>query len=225
MIRRVAIVEDDPRFLSTLDVFFRHLDGFELVDRFVSAEAALERAAAAGDGETSPWNLVLMDLELPRMDGIEAARRLKADWPEMPVVMLTAFEDPSAILEAICAGADGYLVKKISAPELRQQLRSIVDGGAPLTAGVARTVLHLLRQAPEHKGAGSPSTPPSRLDLTTREQDVLRCLVRGRSYKQAADDLGITLDTVRGYIRNVYRKLQVHSVAEAVGRAIRERLV
>lgn len=224
MIQHVAVVEDDPRFLSTLQVFFEHLDGFELVDRFVSAESALQGAASAG-GETAPWDLVLMDLELPRMDGIQAVRKLKADWPGMPVVMLTAFEDPSAILEAICAGADGYLVKKISAPELRQQLRSIVDGGAPLTAGVARTVLRLLRDTPGEGFVGTSANRPTRLDLTAREQDTLRCLVRGRSYKQAADDLGVTLHTVRGYIRNVYRKLQVHSVAEAVGRAIRDRLV
>lgn len=227
MTQRVAIVEDDERFLSTLRIFFEHLEGFELADTFRAAEPALAEAQVrAGEEDRAPWDMVLMDLELPQLHGIEATRQLKARWPAMPVVILTAFEDPAAILEAICAGADGYLVKRISARELRHQLQSIVEGGAPLTADVARTVLRLLR----HSTVGtaprdSEGIHPTRLDLTTREQDVLRCLVRGMSYKQTAEELGISLDTVRGHVRGVYRKLQVHSVAHAVSRAVREHLV
>jgi len=163
-----------------------------------------------------------MDIELPGLSGIDATRRLKQFWPELPIVVFTVFEEPRVILEAICAGADGYLLKKTSAGEILAQLRGVVAGGAPLTGGVARTILELLRAT---GGAASGTTVPARLDLTDREQDVLRCLTKGMSYKEAADALGIATDTVRYFIRAVYRKLRVHSVAAAVSRAIREGLV
>lgn len=196
-------------------------DGFALAASFGSALPALAYLDRAGSG--CPWDLVLMDLDLPQMKGIEATREVKSRAPRMPVVVLTVFEEPATILQAICAGADGYLLKRMPAPELLSQLRSIADGGAPLTAGVASTVLNLLRTHPSRPEFAGPG--PARLDLTEREQEVLRGLVGGLAYKQVADVLGISLDTVRTHIRSVYRKLQVHSVAEAVSRAIRERLV
>jgi DNA-binding NarL/FixJ family response regulator len=156
------------------------------------------------------------------MSGIEATRRLKAAAPEVAVVVLTVFEEPATILQAICAGADGYLLKRTPADELLSQLRAVVAGGSPLTSEVARKVLGLLRSSVP---APPPSHAPTRLQLTDREHDVLKGLVQGMSYKQIADEAGISLDTVRTHIRSVYRKLQVHSVAEAVSRAIREGLV
>jgi DNA-binding NarL/FixJ family response regulator len=220
---RIAVIEDDARYRRSLEILFERSDGFALGGSFGSAAPALdvlERASA--DATPEPWDLVLMDLDLPRMKGIEATRRVKARSPELPVVVLTVFEEPATILEAICAGADGYLLKKMPAPELLSQLRGIAAGGVPLTSRVARTVLDLLRANPAAQGAGA---QPDRLNLTDREQEVLQCLVRGLAYKQAADTLGVSLDTVRTHVRAVYRKLQVHSVAEAVSRAIRDRLV
>ena len=165
-----------------------------------------------------------MDIELPGISGIKATRELKARLPELSIVVLTVFEDPATIVEAIVAGADGYLLKKTPAAELLSQLRMITAGGAPLTAGVARTLLSLVRQ-----GSSSVSPPgalsPTRLDLTAREQEVLQCLVRGLSYKQAADDLEMGIETVRTHIRAIYKKLHVHNAAEAVARALREKLV
>ncbi len=221
---RVAIVEDNPNYRSSLETFFRHVDAFTLVDSFGSAESILSSAQRACDaGGPAPWDLIVMDLELPRLNGVEATRRLKSMHPETAVVVLTVFENPSVILEAISAGADGYLLKKASSRELREQLQGIAEGRAPLTGRVARTVLELVRGLSSPPSAAT--SGPRRLELTEREQDVLRCLVRGRTYRQAADDLGISHDTVRSHVKSVYKKLQVHSIAEAVHRAVREDLV
>ncbi|HKI94889.1 MAG TPA: response regulator transcription factor [Gemmatimonadales bacterium] len=218
MTTRVAVVEDDARYRGSLETLLRHTDGFEVVGVYPTGEAivqALEDAPA--------WDLVLMDVELPGIDGIECTRRIKARHPGSRVVVLTVFEESATILEAICAGADGYLVKRTAPARLVLALREVLDGGSPLSAGVAGTVLALLRQ--EAAGKGPWREGATRLGLTAREQDVLRCLVEGMPYKTVAGHLGISLDTVRSHVRGVYAKLQVHSVAEAVSRAIRERLV
>ena len=224
MTLRVTVVEDDPRFRRSLETLLSFSPGFTLAASHGSAEPLVAAAERAKEEDAAPgWDLVIMDIQLPGMDGIAAVGRLKAAWPSIPVVMLTVFEEPATILHAICAGADGYLLKRTPAPELLALLRSIAGGGAPLTAGVARTVLDLLRhsEGPARPAAGG---TPERLELTAREQEVLRGLVRGMAYKQVADSLGISIDTVRAHIRGIYRKLQVHSVAEAVARAIREQL-
>ena len=221
---RVVAIEDDARYRESLEVLLRHSEDFSFVKSFASPAAAIgELEAAVGRGAPPGWDLVLMDLELPDIPGSECTRRIKALLPGASVVVLTVFEDRSSIVEAICAGADGYLVKRTPAERLLMQLRTVVAGGSPLSAGVARTVLDLLR----HLDGRSRSTPggAQRLDLTEREQEVLRCLVDGMSYKMIARQLDISVDTVRTHIRSVYAKLQVHSVAEAVSRALREKLV
>jgi DNA-binding NarL/FixJ family response regulator len=214
---RVVVVEDDLRYAEALRLLFDHAQGFEIADLFDSASGALDAARA---GQDSPaWDLVFMDIEMPGLDGITGTRQLKAILPAVKVVMLTAFEDSRLILEAICAGADGYLLKKASHRELLQHAAAIMHGGAPLTAGVARTVLDLVR---EGRGARTAGTS---IHLSPRERDVLGRLVEGRSYKQVAADLDVSIDTVRTYIRSLYKKLQVHSVSAAVTRALREGLV
>lgn len=221
---RVATVEDDPGFRETLDTLMKHAPGFELCASFASAEAALAEAnRAESHGKIEGWDLVLMDISLGGMSGIEATEQLRELDRDLPIVVLTVFEEPNVIVEAIAAGASGYLLKKTNARELLFQLRSVVDGGAPLTPAVASTVLDLIR-------SGSPVSrlsglAPSRLDLTEREQEVLRCLVNGCKYRETAEALGISIETVRSHIRSVYGKLQVHSVAAAVREAIRRGLV
>ena len=215
---RVGIVEDDAPYRSAVADLLAVEPGFEVTGTYASATAALA-AAQAG----APWDLVLMDIELPELDGIEATRQLKGLSPATAIVMLTAFEDPARIVGAICAGADGYLLKQANATELLDEIRSVAAGGSPLTPSVARSILALMR-------AGSPAAPTTReaaerWGLSGRELDVLRLLVQGHSYKQVGGDLCISLDTVRSHVRNIYRKLRVHSVAEAVGRALREGIV
>jgi DNA-binding NarL/FixJ family response regulator len=212
----VVVVEDDPRYRASLATLLTHAKGFRFGGAYDSAVAAL----AELESLASPPRLVLMDLDLPGMRGSEATRRLKKKWPEILVVVVTVFEEPAPILEAICAGADGYLLKRTAPAELLEQLRIVAAGGSPLTAGVAKTVLHLLRGQEEPSRAAEDTT-----GLSERERDVLRGLVDGLAYKQVADRLGISIDTVRTHVRGLYRKLQVHSVAEAVTRALRERLI
>lgn len=211
-------MEDNARYRQSLEVLLSHAPGFAVARSVARAEALL----AEPETDPPPWDLVLMDLELPGMSGIEATRRLKAANPEIAVVVLTVFEESATILDAIAAGIDGYLLKRSPANELLAQLKSILAGGAPLTSAVARTLLDLVRL--QH-GPSASGGRIGRLDLSEREQEVLRGLVRGLSYRQVGETCGVSIDTVRTHVRSVYRKLQVHSVAQAVSRAIRERLV
>ncbi len=221
---RVATVEDDPRYRASLETLLRHAPDFALAGSFrdpAEALAAFDRADGPGADPDAVPDLVLMDLELPGMTGVECTRRLKAAHPDVAVVVLTVFEDRTRLVEAIAAGADGYLLKRIPAESLLEQLRAVMAGGSPLSAGVARTVLEIIRQIGRVPG----SDHPEEVELTPRERDVLGCLVQGMSYKAAARVLDISIDTVRSHIRTVYRKLQVNNVAEAVGRALRDGLV
>lgn len=205
---RIALVEDDPLYGSSFALVLRDTS-VALADLFESAEEALE-ALASG----TRWDVLVMDFHLPGIAGDEATRKVRAIAPEQPVVVLTAFDDPPRLISAIQAGADGYLLKNIDGSELVNSLMHAANGGAPLTPLVARHVLDLLR-GPSNKEAESADT------LSPREKDVLEGLVAGQSYKQIADQLGLSLETVRGYIRTLYRKLRVHSATEAVHTAHR----
>lgn len=210
---RVAIVDDDPAYRGALAELLALEDPFEVRGSFEFAGAML---VLARERTELPWDVVLMDMEMPGIDGIAATAELKALHPALLVVMLTAFEDSDRILRAIVAGADGYLVKRTDGRELMEEIRAVIAGGSPLTPSVARSVLASIR-------AGA--TPSRDYGLSDREADVLRALVDGKGYKQIGFDLHISVDTVRSHIRKVYRKLQVHSAPEAVARAIRERIV
>ena len=221
----VVIIEDNAHYRRSLETLFNHAKGFRCAASYGSAQAALDEVEKRlRYGQEVLWKMILMDIDLPGVSGIEATRRLKALVPEISVVMLTVFEEPTTILEAITVGADGYLLKKTLAPELLSQLSMIASGGSPLTPDVARTVLSLLRSKSNPLGVTGSTAAPTKLDLTEREHAVLQGLVKGLSYKQIAAKLNISIDTVRTHIRGVYRKLQVHSVAEAVARAIREKI-
>jgi DNA-binding NarL/FixJ family response regulator len=227
---RVALAEDDYNYRSSLESLLTLDESFTLVASHESALPLLERAETARRWGVPPeWDVVLMDIELPGMDGIEAVARLKGLWPDLRVVMLTAFEDPGRILRAICSGADGYLLKKASVDEVLDELRGVLAGGSPLTPAVARAVMAHVRATSPAAAEASPSSMAAKASaearLSERELEVLRGLVAGLGYAGVADRLHLSVDTVRTYVRRIYQKLHVHSAAEAAAKAVRQKLV
>ena len=217
---RLATVEDDPHYRNSLTLLLRGLSGFSHEVSHASATPLLQAARKARAlGLPMPWDVVITDMGLPDVDGISLTAELKRLFPQMRVVVLTVFDEPARVLAAICAGADGYLLKSSTSEELVEQLDLVARNGAPLSAALAVTVLRLVRQS----HADRPRVPglPLDLGLTQRQIEVLRGLVAGQSYREIGERLDISLDTVRSHIRQVYSALQVHSVAEAVSYALR----
>ncbi len=162
-------------------------------------------------------NIMLVDIGLPGMSGLEGIRRLKESWPEILLLMLTVYEDDEMIFDALCAGACGYLLKKTPPARLIECLNEAMGGGAPMSPEVARRVIKLFRQI----------SPPDKADyqLTPHELRLLKLLVEGHNYKTAATAQGVKVTTIAFHMRNIYEKLQVHSKSEAVSKALRNRLV
>ena len=203
----VAIVDDD---LDTRTVIGRTIEraaGFELVGRFPDAESAIR--ALPGD---PPPDIVIMDVNMPDIDGIEAVRRLKPEMPDVQFLMLTVYDDSDNIFGALSAGATGYVLKRAPREELLDSLRDIHAGGSPMSGAIARKVVRSFREAqPTPK-----SHPPELAELSPREREVLDQLARGYLYKEIAGALGISVTTVNTYVRRIYEKLHVHSRSQAV---------
>ncbi len=199
---RVAMIEDDEEIRFTLgDAIVAHRD-FCLVGSYRDAESALKALP-----KVKP-NVVLMDINLPGMDGVQCVRRLKAAMPEVEFIMLTVYQDSTLLIQSLMAGASGYLLKRTSPEKLFTAIREVCDGGAPMTPGMARRVVQHFQQAP---------APTSDLaKLTPREKDVLDQLSRGFCYKEVADNLHIGTGTLQTHVHNIYEKLRVHSRTEAV---------
>jgi DNA-binding NarL/FixJ family response regulator len=221
---RIATVEDDPRYRNSLSLLLRGLSGFAHTDSFDRAGPLLLAARSAhASGDSAPWDVVLTDLGLPDQDGVELTRELKALHPGLRVILLTVFDEPASVLAAICAGADGYLLKSSSGQELIDQLDLIARQGAPISTAIAGTLLRLVREA-NNERLGTRALPRD-LGLTQRQLTVLSSLVEGLSYREIGERLSISIDTVRSHIRQIYAALQVRNVAEAVSLALRHRLV
>jgi DNA-binding NarL/FixJ family response regulator len=203
----VSIVEDNDQLRGTLARVIGRANGFECVSHYGSAEAALE-----GLSRQRP-EVVLMDINLPGMNGVECVRRLKRLLPETHVVMLTVYEDTENIFNALTAGAVGYLLKRTKSAELLEAIREVHRGGSPMTTHIARKVTQSFQSA----GSSSHSTE----NLSQREQEVLDCLSRGFLYKEIADKLNISYETVHTYIRRIYEKLQVRTRTEAVAKFLK----
>jgi len=207
----VAIVEDQRRTREGLTALIDGSEGFRCVSSWESLEMALE------SGDATAPDVLLLDLGLPGMSGVEGIVPLRSKFPKAAIVVLTVYEDNDRVFEALCAGAVGYLLKNTPPIRLLQSLREAVDGGSPISPEIARRVVEIFRRF----------RPPARAqyNLTPHELRLLKLLVEGHSYKTAAVELGVTMNTIAFHIKKVYGKLQVHSKSEAVTRALREHLL
>ncbi|MGA4644086.1 response regulator [Limisphaera sp. 4302-co] len=200
----VAVVEDDPRVRTQLVQAINRFKSCRCVGDFATAEEAIEKLPA------SRPEVVLVDIHLPGLSGIECVRRLKADHPKMEFIMLTVYEDTDTVLNALAAGASGYLLKQATRDELLEAIQQVHAGGSPMTSHIARKVVQTFRQ-PAPAGAELAT-------LTPREQQVLELLAKGYIYKEIAHLLNISYATVHNHIRRIYEKLQVRSRTQAVAK-------
>jgi DNA-binding NarL/FixJ family response regulator len=201
----VSIIEDDAPAREILVNWIRRAEGFRFVSQYADAESAL-----AGLPEEQP-EVVLSDINLPGLNGIECVRRLKPLLTGSQFVMLTVYEDADHIFDALAAGASGYLLKQTPRGELLAALRQVHGGGSPMTSNIARKVVQSFQQPPH-------VPHPEEAELSPREREVLELLARGYLYKEIAETLSISLPTVNTYIRRIYEKLHVRSRAQAVAK-------
>lgn len=208
---RVVIIEDQREVREGLSSLIDGAPTCVCAATYRTMEEALDDVA-----RVTP-NVVLADLNLPGMSGIEGIRVLRERYPDLPILALTVYDDNDRVFDALCAGASGYLLKSTPPARLLDSLQEAVDGGAPMSPEVARRVVRLFREF----------RPPDRASyhLTRQEAELLKLLVDGHHYKTAAEEMGISINTVSFHLKNIYAKLQVHSKTEAVAKALRERIV
>jgi DNA-binding NarL/FixJ family response regulator len=198
---RVAIVEDNPRLRQQFGQFVSDAPGFVACGSYPDAESAIK-----GLPDDKP-DVVLMDIQLPKMSGVECVARLKTLLPEVDFVMLTAYDDSDLIFRALENGATGYLLKRTPPAEILRAIADVQCGGAPMSGHIARMVV----QSMQRRGP----SPHATENLSPREEEVLRLVARGLVNKEIADELGLALETVRGYLKSIYSKLHVRSRTEA----------
>lgn len=203
----VSIIEDQDQLRNTLSRVLNRAEGFKCISAYSNAEDAI-----ADLPEKKP-DVVLCDINLPGMNGVECVRKLKQIAPQIQIVMLTVYEDTENIFAALAAGASGYLLKRTTSAELLESIREVQRGGSPMTAHIARKVVQSFQKP---VAANQPTE-----DLSPREREVLDCLSQGFLYKEIAEKLGISYETVHTYIRRIYEKLQVRTRTEAVAKFLR----
>ena len=208
---KVVIIEDLRDIREGLATMLNFTDGFECVGKFGSMEEALRCI------KSNVPDVVLSDIGLPGMDGIEGVGILKERYPEMVILMLSVYTDNERIFDALCAGAVGYLLKKTPPAQIIEGIREAVNGGAPMSPEIARKVITIFRDF----------RPPERVDyeLTPHEERLLKMMVDGHTKKTAAAEIGVSVNTVSFHLKRVYEKLQVHSKSEAVAKALRNRIL
>lgn len=203
----VAIVEDDRRVRESLTVLINGTENIRCISSHSSAEEAIEHIVFKKP------DVVLMDINLPGMTGIECVRKLKAQLPQVQILMLTMYEDDEKVFQSLVAGASGYLVKRTSPSELLNAIQEVHSGASPMSGKIARTVVEYFHKQKQ----ASPQQEP----LSKREEEILRLLSKGYRYKEIADALAISFETVRSHLKNIYDKLHVHSRTEAVVKYLR----
>jgi DNA-binding NarL/FixJ family response regulator len=203
----VSIVEDNDKLRGTLARVIARADGFSCVSQHGSAEDALKELPSVKP------SVVLMDINLPGINGVECVRQLKKILPQSNVMMLTVYEDTENIFNALAAGASGYMLKRTPGAELLEAIREVQRGGSPMTTHIARKVVQSFQRA---AGTVDPTAT-----LSEREQQVLDLLSQGLIYKEIAEKIGISYETVHTYVRRIYEKLQVRTRTEAVAKFLR----
>ena len=203
----VSVVEDDDWVRDNLATMLDACPDFRCLSRFATAEEALAALPSQAP------DVVLMDIGLPQMSGIECVRRLKELLPEVNVLMLTVYEESDRIFDSLKAGANGYLLKRAPRQELMEAIAHVHADGSPMTGSIARKVVHYFKQLGQ--------APRELETLSPREREILERLGEGAAYKEIAETLGLSLDTIRMHIRGIYRKLHVHSRGEVVAKYLR----
>ncbi|RNC89331.1 MAG: DNA-binding response regulator [Allomuricauda sp.] len=201
----IALVEDDNEIRQTLNLIIDGSSGFTCKYAFPDGESAL---ASVGN---LPVDIILMDIDLPGRSGIEVTRQLKAENPELDIIMLTVQSDDDSIFESLCAGASGYLLKDTSPAELLVHIREVFEGGAPMSSTIARRIISSFRVIEN--------------PLSERETEILRMLSKGLNYKEIAEKVFLSPHTVKSHIKNIYSKLHVGNRAEAIYKAIKQKLI
>jgi DNA-binding NarL/FixJ family response regulator len=210
MTHSIILYEDNPQLSESIQSMLR------LNERIRLAGAYENPVEVKAHLHTFKPDLLIMDIDMPGLNGIEAVRQVRSSNKGIPILMLTVFDDNKHVFEAICAGASGYLLKKHISTKLFSAIEEVVDGGAPMSPSIARMVLDSMHPK---------SSSENPYQLTPKEKEVLTALSKGFSYKLIGAEVSISIDTVRSHIRKIYEKLHVHSQTEAVSKAINEKLV
>ncbi|GAA4326616.1 response regulator transcription factor [Mucilaginibacter gynuensis] len=212
---RVAIFDDNKNIRNSIILLLNTDPAFEMAGTFSDAKNCVQ------DVLLSRPDVILMDIEMPGTDGIQAVKLLTKEFPHIQILIQTVFEDDERVFESICAGASGYILKNQLTNSLTDAIKELQSGGSPMSPSIARRVLNLLQQG--YKGKKQDAIDDYK--LTIREKEVLTALVNGLSYKMIAHDLGISYETVRSHMKNIYEKLHVASLTEVVAKAIHQKLV
>ena len=208
---RILIYDDNEIVRFSMEALIGEAPDFELMAALPNAETV-----ETDIRELKP-DVILMDIDMPDVDGVQAVKRIRRINEHLPVIMLTVFDDNENIFNAICAGASGYILKRYATEEIPAAIRNVLTGGAPMTGSVAKKVLSMVPQAKKEEQEIA--------NLSKRETEILQFLVNGYSYKMIAAEMTISIDTVRFHIKKVYDKLHVHSATEAVSKALKDKLI
>lgn len=208
----ICLFDDSPKVTESLTTLMSMVNGIQIIDSYSQPNDVVQKVLSTNA------NLIIMDIDMPEVDGISAVKTLRANKINLPVIMFTVFEDEDKIFEAICAGANGYLLKNTEPSKLIESIKEVMDGGAPMSPIIARKVLQMFAQPKTNISVNS-------YELTSREKEILKQLTLGLSYKMIAAECEISFETVRTHIKNIYNKLHVASMTEAVAKAINENIV
>jgi DNA-binding NarL/FixJ family response regulator len=211
----VVAFDDNRNILDSLELLFETTTEFSLVGRYMHAGHCIEEIRKTNAA------IVLMDIEMPGISGIEATAMLKKEFPHIQILIQTVFEDDERVFESICSGASGYILKTDLNTKLIEALRELRFGGSPMSPVIARKLLTRMQEIPQYVKKEAAVD----YQLTPREKEVLQCIVNGLSHKMIAAELGISYETVRSYVKKIYEKLHVASLTEAVAKAINKRIV